>query len=84
VKPTLQNIGKNHLGKFSVQNGLKLGKVLSPLRFDFAFEYVIWRVKGKEGRLKFNADGINIMGGSIDNKKRKNFYQMLVKRLLWK
>jgi hypothetical protein len=63
--------GKNISGKFDIQNGPKLGNVLSPLRFDFAFDYAIRRVKDKEGRLKLNgthqvfayAYDVNSMGG---------------------
>jgi hypothetical protein len=39
---------------FPVQYGLKLGNVLSPLLFDFAFECALMRVKVKEGLLKLN------------------------------
>jgi hypothetical protein len=47
-------IGKNLSEKFTVQNGLKQGDSLSPLLFNFAMEYVIRRVRGKQEGLKLS------------------------------
>jgi hypothetical protein len=38
-------IGKNLSDSFPIQNGLKQGGALSPLLFNFAFEYVIRKVQ---------------------------------------
>jgi hypothetical protein len=37
--------GQNLFDKFSIQNGLKQGDVLSPLLFNFGLEYAIRRVQ---------------------------------------
>jgi hypothetical protein len=58
---------------FPVRNGLKQGDFLSPLLFNFALEYAIWRVQVNQDGLKSNdthqllvsADDASIMGGSV-------------------
>jgi hypothetical protein len=64
---------------FPVKNGLKQGAVL-PLLFNFALEYTIRRVQGKQDGLKLNgthqllvyADDVNILGGSVRTVKKEN------------
>jgi hypothetical protein len=43
-------IGKKLSDKFPVQNGLKQEEALSPLLFNFAFEYAIRKFKREPGR----------------------------------
>ena len=45
-------VGKNLSDIYSIRNGLKQGDALSPLLFNFALKYTIWRVQG-------NHDGLN-------------------------
>jgi hypothetical protein len=64
---------------FPVQNGLKQRDVLSPLLFNFALEYAIWKIQDNQVGLKFNgtnqllayADDVNLLGDDIDT-TRKN------------
>jgi retron-type reverse transcriptase len=84
---------KNVSDKFTVQNGLKQGDVLSPLLFNFDSEYAIKKVQENKKGLILNethqllayADDVNILGENIDNvQKTQQLYEMLVRRLVWK
>ena len=70
-------VGKNLSEMFPIRNGLKHGDALSPLLFNFVFEYAIKRVKVNQDSLKLNgthqlqayADDVNILGGSAHTVK---------------
>jgi hypothetical protein len=56
---------------------LKLGDVLPPFLFNFAFEYTIRRFQVKQNGFKLNgtqllvyADHINVLGVSVNTKKK--------------
>ena len=58
---------------FHIGNGLKQGDALSPLLFNFAFQYGIRRVQVNQNALKLNgthqllvyADDVNVLGGRV-------------------
>ena len=58
---------------FPITKGLKQGDALSPLLFNFALEYSIWRAQVNQDGLKLNsthqllanADDVNILRGSV-------------------
>jgi hypothetical protein len=73
-------IGKRLSDSFSIQNGLKQGDALLPLRFNFALEYVIRKVEQNHVGMKLNgthqllayADDVNLLGDNIDTIKKNN------------
>ena len=70
--------GKHLSDRLPIRNGLKLGEALSPLLFNFALEYTIWRVQVHQDGLKLNgthqllvyADDVNILGLSVHTIKK--------------
>jgi len=65
-------VGKHLSDMFPIWKGLKQGDALSPLFFNFAFEYTISRIQVNQDGLKLNgthqllvyADDVNILEGS--------------------
>jgi hypothetical protein len=70
-------IGKNLTDKFPIRNVLKQGDALSPLLFNLALEYAVWRVQVNQDGLKLNgthqllayADIVNILRGIVHTVK---------------
>ena len=66
-------IGQRFCDMFPIRNGLKQGDAQSPLLFNFALEYAIWRVHACQDGLKLNgtlhllvyAVDVKILGGSV-------------------
>ena len=48
-------VGKNLSDRFPIRKGLKQGDALSPLLFNFAFDFAI-------GRVQVNQDGLTLNG----------------------
>jgi len=71
-------VGKYLSGMFQFRDGLKQGDTLSALLFNCELEYAIRRVQVNQYGLKRNsthqllvyADGVNILGKSIDTRKK--------------
>ena len=70
-------VGKNLSDRFPIRNGFKQGDALSPLIFNFTFEYAIRRGQVNQDGLKLNGthqllayiDDVNILGGGIHTLK---------------
>jgi hypothetical protein len=65
---------------FLIQTGLKQGNALSPLLFNFAFEYALRKVQENQVELKLDgthqllayADDVNLLGGNINIVKQNH------------
>jgi hypothetical protein len=82
--PYNAHIGKYLSDAFPIQNGVKHGDALSPLLFNFAYEYAIRKVEENKGGLEINgtrqplscANSVNSMG-TIKNTRNKNTAALL-------
>jgi hypothetical protein len=79
-------VGKHLSYVFPIGNGMKQGDVLPPLFFNFALEYPIKRVQENQDGLKLNAihkllvnaNGVNILGGSVGTRTIEKSTEALV------
>jgi hypothetical protein len=64
---------------FPIKSGVKQGDALSSFLFNFVLEYAIRRVDGNQKGFKLNrrhvllvnADGVNILGGSVQEFEKR-------------
>jgi hypothetical protein len=72
------NAAKHLSDVFHINNGLKQGVAVSPIRFNCALEYAFMRVQVNQQGLKFNgtlqrlvyADDVNILGRSVHTTRK--------------
>jgi hypothetical protein len=77
---------------FLIQGGQQQEDALSPLRFNFALDYVLWGVQEKQKGLKLNgthqplvyADDVNLLGDNIDTMKKNTKTLTLVRKMVQK